>query len=102
MWQLITVFVNSSKRGNHNKLTLVNSSKRGNHNKLTLGVSAGLGVAAANTVAGTSLALGSTVVVPIAAGIGAAYAGMKIWNKLFKKADVSKVKAKAKTKSKTK
>lgn len=48
-----------------------------------VGVSAGLGVAASNVIAGTSLALGSTVVVPIAAGTAAAFAGMKIWNKIF-------------------
>ena len=48
-----------------------------------LGLSAGLGIAAAHVIAGTSLALGSTVVVPMVAGVGAAYASMKIWNKLF-------------------
>jgi len=48
-----------------------------------LGVSTGLGVAAAHAVAGTSLALGTTVVVPIVAGVGAAYASLKIWNKIF-------------------
>lgn len=48
-----------------------------------LGLSAGLGIAAANAIAGTSLALGSAVVVPIAAGVGAAYASIRIWNKLF-------------------
>lgn len=48
-----------------------------------VGISAGLAVAAAKAVAGTSLALGSTVVVPIAAGLSAAYASIKIWNKLF-------------------
>lgn len=48
-----------------------------------LGLSAGLGIAAANAIAGTSIALGSTVVVPIAAGVGAAYASIRIWNRLF-------------------
>jgi len=48
-----------------------------------LGLAAGLGVATAHAVAGTSLALGTAVVVPIAAGAGVAYAGMKIWNKIF-------------------
>jgi len=48
-----------------------------------VGVSAGLGVAAAHAVAGTALALGTSVIVPLAAGVGAAYAGMKIWNSIF-------------------
>jgi len=57
------------------------------------GIAAGLGVAAAHAVAGTSLALGTAVVVPVAAGAGAAYASLKIWNKLFfKKPDTSKAK----------
>ena len=62
-----------------------------------LGAAAGLGVAAAHAVAGTSLALGTAVVVPVAAGIGVAYAGMKIWNKIFfKEQSPSKTKSKAK------
>ena len=61
-----------------------------------LGLSAGLGVAAAHAVAGTSLALGTSVVVPVAAGAGVAYAGIKIWNKLFSKKPIA---SKAKTKA---
>lgn len=48
-----------------------------------LGLSTTLGVAAANAVAGSSLALGSAVFVPVAAGVAAAYASLKIWHKLF-------------------
>jgi hypothetical protein len=48
-----------------------------------LGLSAGLGIAAANAITGTTLALGSAVVVPIAAGVGTAYASIRIWNRLF-------------------
>ena len=67
-----------------------------------LGLAAGLGVAAAHAVAGTSLALGgAAVVVPIAAGAGAAYASLKIWNKLFSKKP-NTPKAKKETKSKAK
>lgn len=66
-----------------------------------VGISAGLGIAAANVIAGTSLALGSAVVVPLAAGFGTAYAGMKIWNKIFFKGK-SPSKSKQKAKSKTK
>jgi len=50
-----------------------------------LGVASGLGVAAAHAVAGTALALGSTVVVPITAGLATGYISMKIWNKIFSK-----------------
>ena len=48
-----------------------------------LGVSTGLGLAAANTITGTSLALGSTVIVPLVAGAAAAYVSMAVWDKLF-------------------
>ena len=55
-------------------------------NSAGIGVSAGLGIATINVVSGTFLALGSTVIVPIAAGAGVAYASMRIWNKLVCKA----------------
>ena len=62
-----------------------------------LGVSAGLGVAAAHAVAGTALALGSTVVVPITAGVATGYLSIKIWNKIFSKGiETSKTKSKIK------
>ena len=48
-----------------------------------LGLSTTLGVTAANAVAGTSLALGTAVLVPVAAGVAAAYASLKILHKLF-------------------
>ncbi len=51
-----------------------------------VGISVGLGIAAVNAVSGTFLALGSAVIVPVAAGAGVAYASMKIWNKLLRKA----------------
>jgi hypothetical protein len=55
-------------------------------NSAGVGISVGLGIAAVNAVSGTFLALGSSVIVPIAAGTGVAYASMKIWNKLLSKA----------------
>lgn len=58
-------------------------------NSAGVGISVGLGIAAVNAVSGTFLALGSTVIVPIAAGTGVAYASMKIWNKLLSKAKKS-------------
>jgi hypothetical protein len=51
-----------------------------------LGLSTTLGMVAANAVAGSSLALGSAVFVPVAAGVATAYASLKIWHKLFFKA----------------
>jgi len=54
-----------------------------------VGISTGLGVAAANAVAGT---LGSTVFVPIVAGTAAAYVSMAIWDKLFYKGKISQKK----------
>ena len=48
-----------------------------------VGVSAALGVAAAHAVAGTALALGTTAVVQVAAGVAAAYAGLRIWHRVF-------------------
>jgi hypothetical protein len=66
-----------------------------------LGVAAGLGVTAAHAVAGTSLALGSTVLVPITAGVATGYISVKIWNQFFfKTPDTSKIKAKTKSKEK--
>ena len=50
-----------------------------------LGVSAGLGIAAAKAISGTALALGSTLVAPVAAGVVAAAVAMRFWNKLFSK-----------------
>ena len=50
-----------------------------------VGISTGLGIAAANAVAGT---LGSTVFVPLATGAAVAYAGMAIWDKLFYKGKI--------------
>ena len=55
-------------------------------NSAGIGVSAGLGITAINVVSGSFLAMGSTVIVPIAAGAGVAYASMRIWNKLVRKA----------------
>lgn len=66
------------------KDTLVNSAG--------VGVSVGLGIAAVNVVSGTFLALGSTLIVPIAAGTGVAYASLKIWNKLLKQKKIEKTK----------
>jgi len=48
-----------------------------------LGISTGLGVAAIHAVTGTVAALGSTVVVPVTAGVATGYISMKIWNKIF-------------------
>ena len=48
-----------------------------------LGLSTGLGVAAFHAVAGTVVALGSTVVVPVAAGLATGYISIKMWNRLF-------------------
>lgn len=91
---------NMIKYGEHKK-TGAQAAKDTVKGSAGLGVSAGLSVAAAKAIAGTALALGSTVVVPITAGIATAYISMKTWNKLFfKKPDT--LKAKAKTKSKTK
>ena len=45
-----------------------------------VGISTGLGVAAANAVVGT---LGSMVLVPVAAGAAVAYVSMVVWDKLF-------------------
>ena len=62
-----------------------------------LGLSTGLAIAAAHAAAGTALALGSTVVVPIAAGFATGYISMKIWNKIFYRGkETSKTKSKAK------
>lgn len=62
-----------------------------------LGVSTGLGVAAIHAVAGTALALGSTVLVPVAAGVATGYVSMKVWNKIFfKQKETPKNKKKAK------
>ena len=48
-----------------------------------VGVSSGIGIAAANVIAGTSLALGSAVIVPLVAGAVAAYVSIAVWDKLF-------------------
>jgi len=45
-----------------------------------VGISTGLGVAAANAVVGT---FGSMVVVPVTAGAVTAYLSMAVWDKLF-------------------
>ena len=50
-----------------------------------LGVSAGLGIAAANAISGTALALGSTLVVPLAAAVVTGSVAMRFWSKLFHK-----------------
>ena len=60
-------------------------------NSAGVGISVGLGTAAVNAVYGTSLALGSTVLVPIVVGTGVVYASMKIWKKLLSKATTAKV-----------
>jgi len=58
-----------------------------------LGVASGLGVGVAHAIAGTALAFGSTIVVPITAGVATGYISMKIWNKIFfKKQSSSKTK----------
>jgi len=56
-------------------------------NSAGLGVSGGLGIAAANAITGTVFALGSTVVVPLACGVTVTFITKKIWNKLFSKAE---------------
>ena len=48
-----------------------------------LGLSAGLGVMATNAIAGSVLAFGSTVLVPIAAGVTTTYITKRIWNGVF-------------------
>jgi len=52
-----------------------------------LGVSAGLGIAAGNAISGTALALGSTLVAPLAAVVVTASVTMRFWNKLFSKGE---------------
>lgn len=51
-----------------------------------VGISTGLGVAAANVAVGT---FGSMVLVPIAAGAAVAYASMAVWDKLFRTGKVT-------------
>ena len=48
-----------------------------------LGIAAGLGDAAGAAIAGTSLAMGSTIVAPIAVGAAVACVSIKIWNTMF-------------------
>ena len=50
-----------------------------------VGVSTVIAVTAANVVAGTSLAFGSAVIVPLVAGFAAAYVSTAVWDKLFYK-----------------
>jgi hypothetical protein len=45
-------------------------------------VAAWLGVTAAHAVTDTSLAQGSTVLIPITAGVETRYASVKIWNNI--------------------
>lgn len=73
---------NMIKYGEHKK-TGAQAAKDTVKGSAGLGVSTGLGVAAAHAVAGTALAFGSTVVVPISAGFATGYISMKIWNKIF-------------------
>jgi hypothetical protein len=87
---------NMIKYGEHKK-TGAQAAKDTVKGSAGLGVSTGLGVAAAHAVAGTALAFGSTVVVPIGAGFATGYISMKIWNKIFFKGkETSKTKKKAK------
>jgi hypothetical protein len=72
------------KYGEHKK-TGAQAAKDTVKDSAGLGISTGLGVAAAHAVAGTALAFGSTVVVPIGAGFAAGYISMKIWNKILPK-----------------
>lgn len=73
---------NMIKYGEHKK-TGAQAAKDTVKGSAGLGVSTGLGVAAAHAVAGTALAFGSTVVVPIGAGFATGYISKKIWNKIF-------------------
>jgi len=87
---------NMIKYGEHQK-TGAQAAKDTVKGSAGLGLSTGLGIAAANAIAGTALALGSTVFVPITAGVATGYISMKIWNKiLFKGKETSKTKKKAK------
>jgi len=61
-------------------------------NSAGIGISFGLGIAAVKVVSGTFLALGSTLIVPIAAGTGVAYTSLKIWNKQLKQKKDEKTK----------
>jgi len=73
---------NMIKYGEHKK-TGAQAAKDTVKGSAGLGISTGLGVAAAHAVAGTALAFGSTVVVPIGAGFATGYISMKIWNNIF-------------------
>jgi hypothetical protein len=87
---------NMIKYGEHKK-TGAQAAKDTVKGSVGIGVSTGLGVAAVHAVAGTALAFGSTVVVPIGAGFATGYISMKIWNKIFFKGkEASKTKEKAK------
>lgn len=87
---------NMIKYGEHKK-TGAQAAKDTVKGSAGLGVSTGLGIAAANAIAGTALALGSTVFVPITAGFATGYISMKIWNKIFFKGkETSKTEKKAK------
>jgi hypothetical protein len=48
-----------------------------------IGVSTGMALTAANAIAGTSLAFGSTVVVPLVAATAVAYTSKILWDKVF-------------------
>jgi len=61
-------------------------------NSAGVGVSVGLGIAAVNVVSGTFLALGSPLIVPVAAGTGVAYVSLRLWKKLLKQKKVEKTK----------
>jgi len=50
-----------------------------------LTVSAILGLTAANAIAGTTLAFGSTLYVPISVAVAGTFVTKKIWNKIFNK-----------------
>jgi hypothetical protein len=73
---------NMIKYGEHKK-TGAQAAKDTVKDSAGLGISTGLGVAAAHAVAGTALAFGSAVIVPIGAGFATGCISMKIWNKIF-------------------
>ena len=48
-----------------------------------IGVSTGIALTAANAIAGTSLAFGSAIVVPLVAATAVAYTSKALWDKMF-------------------
>ncbi len=52
-------------------------------NSAGMGISAGLGLTAANAISGTILAFGSAAIVPFACGITVTYITKEIWDRIF-------------------